>query len=121
MVVVCQVLSCFPSLSGHITKGCSIKRLKQQKEVYIKPSKIKLTQCEQMPKTHIHAHMAPMILKQMWCFRVYFREPFEVASTNSVIFKLHDRLENGKRQVLTFTIAFQEMMLRNELIIIKPS
>jgi len=52
---------------------------------------------------------------------VYFREPFEVASTNSVIFKLHDRLENGKRQVLTFTIAFQEMMLRNELIIIKPS
>lgn len=48
-----------------------------------------------------------------------FRESFEVASTSSVICKLHDRLENGKRQVLTFTIAFQEIMLRDELIIIK--
>lgn len=46
VVIVCQLLNWFLALSGHITKGCSRKRLKQQKEAYTKPINFKLREHE---------------------------------------------------------------------------
>lgn len=72
-----------------------------------------------------HPQMCPYgryftVVKELRHFGVYFREPFETAAAYSVFFMLHDWLENVQRQVLNFTIAFQEIILSKSINNFKP-